>query len=870
MKLLKFGDGSGVHFKIAILIKESSMRKEDLQTYYVDPLVEAGIDPTDIVAIGLPYGANNKVTAKQAQQNLEAIFPILETMQAEFIYCADSTYFKQLVRGNKADQLLGLMMGCPHLEGVQVTYGLNHSSLVYNPAQQEKIDTSIQTLIAAMEGNYQEIKIPFTDERYPLDYYSIKKELESLHQHKELAVDIEAFSLKLDKAKLGTISFAESPTAGCAFPIDYYPVEETGGFHGVCRKNVPVRRLLKEFFESYQGKLVAHNSAYDFRILVWELWMEHPLDFKGMLKGIEILTRSFDDTKIIAYLALNTTAMVSYSLKMLGQPYAGNYGEEEIKDIRRIDLFSLLRYNLSDTCTTLWVKEKYYPIMVKDQQEEIYLNMKLPMQKVLLQTELHGMPMHDDRIQQVKQAMTKIEKQHKDNILNSVYMNELHDILRYNEMVKANAKLKVKQHPIEAFDSFMFNPNSGDQVAILLHEVMGLPVLYTTPTGSPKTDGDTLKDLINHAKTPEAKDIIQNLLDLADVSKVLSTFIPAFENGILKADGMRYLHGSFNIGGTKSGRLSSSDPNLQQLPSNSVYGPMIKYIFAGPPGKIMVGADFRSLEDYISALLSKDPNKIKVYTDGYDGHCLRAFFYFREDMPDIVDTVESINSIKKKYPKQRQDSKTPTFALTYGGTWKAIMRKGGFTEEKAKSIENSYHVMYEVSDKYTQRRIQEASRKGYAELAFGMRIRTPLLKNTVVGSRRAVKEAAGEGRTVGNAFGQSYGMLNDRAMIEFMERVWDSPYKYEIMPIAPIHDASYYIIQDDADTLKFVNDNLVECMAWQELPEIAHDEVKIGGDLDVFYPDWSNGITLKNYISSDEIIMACHDALKDYKPKVKL
>ena len=81
----------------------------------------------------------------------------------------------------------------------------------------------------------------------------------------------------------------------------------------------------------------------------------------------------------------------------------------------------------------------------------------------------------------------------------------------------------------------------------------------------------------------------------------------------MKADGRRYLHGSFNIGGTVSGRLSSSDPNLQNLPAGSDYGKDIKYVFCPPENKLWLYSDFNSLEDYISALLSKDPNKLKVY-----------------------------------------------------------------------------------------------------------------------------------------------------------------------------------------------------------------------------------------------------------------
>src|SRR5690606_19651736 len=83
------------------------------------------------------------------------------------------------------------------------------------------------------------------------------------------------------------------------------------------------------------------------------------------------------------------------------------------------------------------------------------------------------------------------------------------------------------------------------------------------------------------------------------------------------------------------GRLSSSNPNLQTIPANSKYGKLIKSCFRAPEGWLFVGLDFASLEDRISALTTKDTNKLKVYTDGFDGHSLRAQSYFSEQMPDI-------------------------------------------------------------------------------------------------------------------------------------------------------------------------------------------------------------------------------------------
>ena len=105
--------------------------------------------------------------------------------------------------------------------------------------------------------------------------------------------------------------------------------------------------------------------------------------------------------------------------------------------------------------------------------------------------------------------------------------------------------------------------------------------------------------------------------------------------------------------------------NLQNLPSGSVFGKLIKNCFESEKDWLYVGSDFDALEDKGNALLTRDPNKLKVYTDGYDGHALRAFAYFSEQMPDIIPgDVTSINSIKKRYEEARQKSKAPTFALT--------------------------------------------------------------------------------------------------------------------------------------------------------------------------------------------------------------
>jgi DNA polymerase-1 len=241
-------------------------------------------------------------------------------------------------------------------------------------------------------------------------------------------------------------------------------------------------------------------------------------------------------------------------------------------------------------------------------------------------------------------------------------------------------------------------------------------------------------------------------------------------------------------------------------------------------------------------------------TDGYDGHCLRAFSYFGDQMPDIVDTLESINSIAKLYPVQRQDSKTPTFALTYQGTYLTLIAKCGFTKVVAMLIESRYHELYKVSDQWVAAKLQEASCTGYITAAFGLRVRTPLLTQVILGTSKTPSEAAAEGRTAGNALGQSWCLLNSRAWSEVMTQVRKGEHRLSVRPEAQIHDAGYALIRDDVNVLVYLNNLIVKASEWQDHPDIAHDQVKLGGELSVFYPSWAHDIGIPNGATSEDVL----------------
>ena len=244
-------------------------------------------------------------------------------------------------------------------------------------------------------------------------------------------------------------------------------------------------------------------------------------------------------------------------------------------------------------------------------------------------------------------------------------------------------------------------------------------------------------------------------------------------------------------------------------------------------------------------------------TDGYDGHSLRAFAYFGDQMTGIIDgDVASINSIQDRYKGLRQESKAPTFALTYQGTYRTLMTNCGFPESKARMVEQKYHDLYVVSDQWVAAKLDQAMQDGYITAAFGLRLRTPLLKQVIRGTRKTPHEAEAEGRTAGNALGQSWCLLNSRAGSEFMGKVRKSEFRLVIKPCAQIHDAQYFLIKDDIRAIMYANDNVVNACEWQNHPDIWHPDVKLGGKFSIFYPSWEKEFELPNNATEEEIYEA--------------
>lgn len=861
--------GKGGPARIAILVPR--IQKSEVIKHYMPVLSQLN---EEVMICDLYLDRKKKKTSNSdIKEYLEDLLPNLASAGIEMLVVTQPDYFKVLTKQGKTDANIGDIFRAAG--GFQATYCPNYTRVFYDPEKTKaKIDQSLRAVTHHFAGSYQKVGSGIIHgATYPS---TLKDKLDWLDKlikmDVDLTCDIEGFSLKHYDAGIGTITFCWDEHNGIAFEVDNTRTK---------KEDPVVRQALRSFFERFKRRMIYHNACYDVYVLIFQLFMDDILDQDGLLEGLKVMLKNWEDSQLITYLATNSCAGNELGLKAQAQEFAGNYAVEEINDITQIELDDLLRYNLVDGLSTWYVYNKHWQTMIDDQQWETYQHFK-EWAVDIIQMQLTGLPVNMEKVKKLNKQLNQesdhcVFKMEQTKIVQGfVYQLEEDALKKKNEKLKTKVVTradlgKTKDLVVE------FNPGSAPQLQRLLYskEFLGLPILDLTDSGLPSTGADTLEKLLQQNITEDVKDFLNILLEYKASAIIISTFIPAFLKACPGPDGWHYLFGNFRLGGTLSGRLSSNNPNLQNIPS-SAGGPLksrlaklIKECFEAPPGWLFVGLDFDSLEDRISALQTKDPEKLKVYTDGYDGHSLRAYGYFGDQMPDIDPTsVDSINSIAKKYKPLRQESKAPTFALTYQGTFHTLMANCGFSKEKAQMIENKYRKMYKVSIDYVNDKLEQATKDGYITVAFGLRVRTPLLKQTILNTGKTPKEAAAEGRTAGNAMGQSYCMLNSRAASAFMRKVRVSKHRLDIKPCAHIHDAQYYLVRDGAyEALMYLNTELPKEVSWQDDPEIWHDEVKLSGSVEIFYPNWNHGFDIPNAANENTIKEKIREHLADLKEK---
>lgn len=837
----------------AILIKDADVNAgntSQLYNTYLKKLIDLKVPMvgSSVIFIGLPYPAAKNITKSFMTPVVDEIVEYCETAGITTLLIADSKYFGIFTGVNKIENSIGYKFKCLQSSSITVLPSLHYNILFYNPTRQTDIDWSVSVLASVMLGTYTEPG----NNSFTLEYYKdstgLENRLGELLEYESLTCDIEATGLRFEVDEVLTISFGISQTKAIAIAVHnmYHSTNE----------EAKILAILKKFFIKASSKVCIkyHNGLFDLKFLIRRLFMHDGGDFTGMYRGIDIMCNNIDDTMLIAYLATNSTDRAVLGLKALSMEYMGDYAVE-VKNAVVVDVDTLLEYNAKDCCATWYVYDKYYPILVDDDQVGVYNSIFKASMPGLIEMMMTGLPMNMSRISSAYADLEKIINDNRDIIAKSHYINRTNMILRYYAMQKYNDTHK-KQKAIEDFTDLVFNSGSSAQLRILLFDIMKFDPIEKTETGESSTGKASIKAFLAQAKNDNDKDaeiLLEAILAVSAADKIKGTFISAFEEFSHKhPSGDCYLNGNLKLGGTASGRLSSNNPNLQNLPSKSDYGKLVKECFVAPEGWLFCGADFNALEDKIGAILSKDEMKTLEFSQNMDGHSLRALAFFPEELPDLdKNDPEQVNSIKTNYPKIRDRAKAPSFALQYSGTWVTIQRTLGCSKEKAMAIEVAYHELYSGLAAFAKENEKHAMAKGYVNCAFGLRLRTPLLAKCKSGADLS-SEAAASSRSANNATTQSWGMLTNRAIIDFRNRLSNSEFRDSVRLINTIHDAIYLLVKNDISTIKFVNDNLIDCMSWQEDPAIQSDKVKLGAELDIG-KSWAKQISLKNNVSANEI-----------------
>lgn len=643
-------------------IQTSEIKKHYLPHLYI-------LNQTTMVCDIFLDKTKKKTSAGQIKEYLNDLVPNLVDSGIKLIVVTQPDYFKVLTRQTKTDSTIGDVLPTV-VPGLHAAYCPNYARIFYDPDKTKaKIKLALETVVRWMNGDKSSIgQNIIKTAHYPKTMDEVVEWLDKLLEMDcDLTCDIEGFSLKHYDAGIGTITFCWNEHEGVAFPIDSTPYPQDGDKSGRSHNDF-LRMVLRDFFYKHKKKMIYHNITYDAYVMIYQLFMTDILDQEGLLEGLEVMLKNWECSQIISYLATNSCAGNELGLKIQAQEYAGNYAQEDIHDITKIDLDDLLEYNLVDGLATWHVYNKNLPIMLADQQDIPYQTLFRPAVKDIIQMQLTGMPINMDKVIALNKLLNKESEELMGRMEGLSIVRSFIDTLKDEKVIEKNNKLKTKQITRDDLgktkDTIVgFNPGSSKQLQRFLYEedFLGLPVLDYTDSKQPATGADTLEKLLVHTKDPEVLRFLEILMEFKASAIILSTFLPAFLKAKQGKDGWYYLFGNFRLGGTASGRLSSNNPNLQNIPSSGSskakqrLAKLIKECFEAPPGWLFVGLDFDSLEDKISAVTTKDPQKIKVYTDGYDGHCLRALAYFQDHMPDIelapdaAKTYEATIGDKKIY-----------------------------------------------------------------------------------------------------------------------------------------------------------------------------------------------------------------------------
>jgi len=573
------------------------------------------------------------------------------------------------------------------------------------------------------------------------------------------AFDTETNSLDYMNAEIVGLSLCVKTGEACYVPVAH---DFPGAPDQLPRDEV--LQKLKPWLEDDARKKVGHHLKYDAHILArYDIGLAG-MAFDSMLESYvlnSVATRHDMDSVARQYLGKETIHF---------EDVAGK-GAKQLT-FNQVDLETAAPYAAEDADITLQLHETLWDQLSDvPPLKKIYEEIEQPLVPVLLDMEETGV-LVDRKMLQTQSG----------------------------ELARKMAKLEAKAHELAGGP---FNLGSPKQLQQILFEQQELPVIRKTPKGQPSTAEDVLVELANDYELPAV------IIDYRSVSKLKSTYTDKLPLQINERTGR--IHTSYHQAVAATGRLSSTDPNLQNIPIRTEEGRRIRQAFVAPKGRVLLAADYSQIELRIMAHLSADKGLLKAFKKEQDVHRATAAEVFGMALDDVTDD-------------QRRSAKAINFGLMYGMSAFGLAKQLGISRGEAQEYTDLYFDRYPGVKQYMDDIRAKASEKGYVETVFGRRLYLP-----EINARNAQRRQYAERSAINAPMQGTAADIIKRAMISV--HAWLQKEQPGARMIMQVHDE--LVFEVETDKVEAVTGQVTELMnGAAELDVALKVDVGVGANWD--------------------------------------
>ncbi|MDR3157988.1 MAG: DNA polymerase I [Zoogloeaceae bacterium] len=508
------------------------------------------------------------------------------------------------------------------------------------------------------------------------DTAALERWLARIAQAPLVAVDTETTSLEPFYARIVGISLAVAAGDAC-----YIPLAHQGPEAGTQLPLDAVLMRLKPWLESAEHKKVGQNIKYDQHVFA-----NHGIVLRGIAHDTLLQSYVLESER-----GHDMDQLARRHLGIVTIPYTDlcGKGAKQI-GFEQVAVDKAAAYAAEDADTTLRLHERLFPeIDMHAGLRHIYADIEIPVSDVLFTMERTGVLIDTDLLSAQSHALGQ--------------------------------KILAFEQEAYVLAGQPFNLGSTKQLAEILFVRQGLPVKKKTPGGAPSTDEEVLSELALDYPLPKL------LLAHRALVKLKGTYADKLPRMINPQTGRVHTH--FAQATAVTGRLASSDPNLQNIPVRTEEGRRIRAAFIAPPGSCIVSADYSQVELRIMAHLSEDARLLAAFTQGEDVHCATAAEIFGVD-------ANQVNA------DQRRVAKTINFGLIYGMSAFGLARNLGLERRAAQNYIERYFTRYPGVARYMETTRERARVQGYVETVFGRRLNLPEIASSNAGRRQGAERAA--------------------------------------------------------------------------------------------------------------------------------